>query len=357
MKKLIVFFLFFFLISLTIVTKSQGQNFRNVVIEYTTSTQCGGCPCLDSVLQQIVLIQHPRSIIIACHTPWSHFGGYHGQLITDSLNSAGGDPQAYIDRTIYNVEGFDAFVDSVNSRFDKQSLSPVKLEVTAKSYNRSTRELTIELDAQSLSDTLNGLFRISFAIVENHIMYPQSHHPPCSGGPDYIHYDVLRNMVNNVYGDTVVNGVWPNGQTFHKTFTTVIDSSWVEDNCDFIFYVFKQQPGPLRKLYDYNIQQGIRFPVAHGVGYPEMEQEKSLVKIYPNPASDKVNIHLSLQKETNVDLRMFNINGKEITTLVRSTFKPGAYNIEVNTSGLDKGVYHIALKTELGVSVSKLIIL
>jgi len=24
-----------------------AQNARNMVIEYTTSTQCGGCPCLD----------------------------------------------------------------------------------------------------------------------------------------------------------------------------------------------------------------------------------------------------------------------------------------------------------------------
>ena len=356
MKKavLLTFLSFLFV---TNVAFSQDQNYRNVVIEYTTSTQCGGCPCLDSVLQQIVLVQHSQAIVIACHTPWSHFGGYHGQTLTDSLNSAGGDPQAYIDRTVYNVEGFDAFVDSVNSRYEKHFLSPVKLEVSAKSYNRSNRTLTVELDAESLSDTLNGLYRISFAIVENNIMFPQAHHPPCSGGPDYIHYDVLRNMVNNVYGDTVVNGVWAKNQTYHKTFSTVIDDGWVEDNCDFIFYIFKQQPGPLRKLFDYNIQQGIRFPVAHGVGYPDLEKEVSTLKIYPNPASDHANIHLSLTKETNVDLRVFNMNGEEVLTLARSVFKRGDYNIEINTNDLNKGIYHIVLQTDEGVLDRKMIIL
>lgn len=356
MKKAIVSLLVICFLAPSFTT--QAQNSRNIVIEYTTSTQCGGCPCLDSVLQQVVLVRHPQTIVLACHTAWSHFGNYHGQAVSDSLNSAGGDPSACIDRTVYNVEGFNAFVDSVDARYAAAFESPVKLEIAAKSYNRATRVLTIEVDAESVSDTLNGIYRISFVIVEGNIMFQQSAHPPCTGGPSYIHFDVVRNMVNDVYGDTVINGDWPRGFTYHKTFSTVIDDAWVADNSDFIVYIFKQKPGPLRKIFDYRIQQGVRFPVAHGVGTEEINGVfSSIMNIFPNPASSITNIHFSIRQETTAVLKIFSLEGKEVRSLVNAVFQKGEYNFELNTEGLQKGIYQCIMKTDDGIDVKKLVIL
>jgi len=273
------------------------------------------------------------------------------------LNSGGGDPSACIDRTIYNVDGFKAFVDTIDARYNSAIESPVKIDIV-KNYNPSTRLLTIEVYAESLADTLNGLYRINFVIVEGNIMFDQAAHPPCTGGPNYIHNDVVRNMVNDVYGDTLINGPWTRNHPINRIFTTLIDQDWVDHNCDFIVYVYKQKPGPLSKVIDYHIQQGVRSSVTGGLGTNDRKSDvSSIMKIFPNPASSNTKIQLNLIQETYADLRIFSLDGKEVRSLVNIVLQKGEYNFELNTEGLEKGIYQCILKTDDGVDIKKLVIL
>jgi len=66
---------------------------------------------------------------------------------------------------------------------------------------------------------------------------------------------------------------------------------------------------------------------------------------YPNPFNNSTIIYFLLQKDTRVKLRLFDLLGRELTTLLNETKKKGTYNIPVNFSNYPAGVYILKLET------------
>ena len=70
-----------------------------------------------------------------------------------------------------------------------------------------------------------------------------------------------------------------------------------------------------------------------------------LMKLYPNPCTEYANIELQLDKPSNVVVKVYDIQGKEISTAVNRMFQKGNQKIEWNLSDattgkkLSKGVY------------------
>jgi len=75
---------------------------------------------------------------------------------------------------------------------------------------------------------------------------------------------------------------------------------------------------------------------------------------YPNPfnPSTKIKFEIGpplnplLRNEGTVTLKIYDVIGREITTLVNEQLKPGTYEIEWNASDYPSGVYFYTLKTE-----------
>jgi hypothetical protein len=67
---------------------------------------------------------------------------------------------------------------------------------------------------------------------------------------------------------------------------------------------------------------------------------------YPNPLSQQTTIHYTLDSEQNITLKVYDLGGKEIKTLVNER-KPAGYNEEVfDASGLRPGVYFYQIQTK-----------
>jgi peptidoglycan/xylan/chitin deacetylase (PgdA/CDA1 family) len=60
---------------------------------------------------------------------------------------------------------------------------------------------------------------------------------------------------------------------------------------------------------------------------------------FPNPASDLSNILYSLNVAANVRIELINMSGDVIKTLIQEEQVPGAYEIPINTSSLQPGIY------------------
>jgi hypothetical protein len=60
---------------------------------------------------------------------------------------------------------------------------------------------------------------------------------------------------------------------------------------------------------------------------------------YPNPFNPKTNIRFDLPKEEFVTLTVFDILGKEITTLVNQTMSAGSYSVDFDGSNFQSGIY------------------
>ncbi|MCF8243224.1 MAG: DUF1939 domain-containing protein [Melioribacteraceae bacterium] len=77
---------------------------------------------------------------------------------------------------------------------------------------------------------------------------------------------------------------------------------------------------------------------------------------YPNPFNPSTVIGFQLPASGNVQLKIFDILGREITTLVKKEMKPGNYTVEFNASHLSSGVYFYQLKTDQFVDIKKMLL-
>jgi hypothetical protein len=65
----------------------------------------------------------------------------------------------------------------------------------------------------------------------------------------------------------------------------------------------------------------------------------NLEQNYPNPFNPATKISYSIPQTSKVTLKIFDILGKEVATLVNEELSPGEYTIEFNASSLTSGVY------------------
>jgi hypothetical protein len=90
-------------------------------------------------------------------------------------------------------------------------------------------------------------------------------------------------------------------------------------------------------------------------------KEFSLLQNYPNPFNPSTRIQYSLEKAVKVSLKIYNVLGNEVATLVNGRQEAGSYTVLFNTNkqvaGLSSGVYFYRLAAGSFVSTKKLILL
>ncbi len=65
----------------------------------------------------------------------------------------------------------------------------------------------------------------------------------------------------------------------------------------------------------------------------------ALEQNYPNPFNPSTKINFSLAVDSKVMLKVFDILGQEVRTLISSNLAAGLHNIEFNAASLNSGVY------------------
>jgi hypothetical protein len=60
---------------------------------------------------------------------------------------------------------------------------------------------------------------------------------------------------------------------------------------------------------------------------------------YPNPFNPTTTIKFSIPKEGYVEMKLFDVTGREVATLVSDPFKAGTYEIDFDGTKLSSGVY------------------
>lgn len=66
---------------------------------------------------------------------------------------------------------------------------------------------------------------------------------------------------------------------------------------------------------------------------------------YPNPFNPSTSIEFQIAKPGFASLKIFDINGKEVSDLVNQNLSPGSYKINFNASEFSSGIYFYTLKT------------
>jgi hypothetical protein len=71
----------------------------------------------------------------------------------------------------------------------------------------------------------------------------------------------------------------------------------------------------------------------------------NLYQNYPNPFNPVTKIRFDLNKFAKTTLKIFDINGREISTLISAELNPGTYETEFDASNISSGVYFYRLTT------------
>jgi len=78
---------------------------------------------------------------------------------------------------------------------------------------------------------------------------------------------------------------------------------------------------------------------------------------YPNPARSSVTLRYGVPVGTDIELRVYDLSGRLVTTLVHGTKQPGYYTLELNFHGFPAGIYFILMRVDKLTIIRKLILL
>ncbi len=353
-KILLIFIIGFFFYNI----QTSYSEPRRVLVELATGTWCGYCPCGDSIIEHNLLPLYPQTVVIAYHGPANGtdpFSFFNGNEIITQLEYWG-FPLTIFDRAMGTPMDYDYnWPDTLIARYTRSPNTVINLSVVSKDYNPATRELSATFNATALQNLYSN-YKINFVIIENNVVYAQTAYTGCNGGPNYVHYWIVRNMVNGATGESLSTGVWTQNQTKIKSFTTTLNSGWVADNCELVAFVYRDSTTLLRSIVEQSIKKSVTAPLGI-TGNFETPAGYRLDQNYPNPFNPVTRIQYSVPKKENISLKIYDVLGNEVLNVYTGIAKPGNYNAEINGTLLPSGVYFYTLKSDNYVETKKMLLI
>ena len=94
-----------------------------------------------------------------------------------------------------------------------------------------------------------------------------------------------------------------------------------------------------------------------GIQTIEIPNYYSLAQNYPNPFNPSTQIKYSVPTPVNVSIKVFDVLGKEVATLVNETKQPGFHTVDFNASNLASGIYFYRIDAGEFTSVKKMMLI
>ena len=83
----------------------------------------------------------------------------------------------------------------------------------------------------------------------------------------------------------------------------------------------------------------------------------NLFQNFPNPFNPTTIIRYDIKTKGDVELKVFDLLGREITTLVNENQTPGTYEVVFDATSLPSGVYFYQLKAGDFIETKKMVVL
>jgi len=308
-----------------------------------------------------VLKTYPQTVVINFHCFFSdsHFNTYKGDSIYNTFPTQ--VTPVYPDGLGVGFQ-FDTIYQVVEDLYENSSDTPVDIEIINKHWNPDSRIVDLALSIKNDGPELMGSYWYNVIVTEDNIMLKHQTVYGCARPTfpvhpyynyEYINSWIARKMVFWSEGKSLIETSWPEQQTITQSISFSINPEWISQNCNIAVNVYKKSDS----LYKSQVMQVIQEPVIGWTDIFESETlKKAIIGIFPNPAIDIANIHLSIVDKGICSLKVFDLNGKCVKQLFHGNKNPGLYNVEFQTNVLPKGTYFIVLETGSGKTTKKIII-
>jgi hypothetical protein len=72
----------------------------------------------------------------------------------------------------------------------------------------------------------------------------------------------------------------------------------------------------------------------------------NITKVYPTPASSQINIDVVIPEQSDIDIGIYDISGRRVSTIASGLYNPGEYTLTSDIIGLTNGVYIVRMTTD-----------
>lgn len=347
------------------VTSLSGLPTKNALIEEFTTAPCQFCPRGTTEMNKI-LATHNNVIGVALHAGF----GTDAMTIPDHSTVANaftsGAPSAAIDRVLFEGEeevGVSTNVWETYSVQQSSKVTPVSI-IADNVYNPNTRELTVNASARFYGP-INDNFRINCYIIEDSVTGSGSGYNQVNayngtassewyqkGNPivGFAHRHVCRQMLGGAWGTaSVIPNPTTDGGLYTKQYSYTLPAGWNDSRVKVVVlvqhYSNTATDRQILNALEIHLNEADSTSVASGnTGVEEIATNVATVSLYPNPATDAINLTYSLKNATTVSFEVFNIIGQNVQTTKPSELAQGEYRTTINTSELKNGVYFVAVK-------------
>jgi subtilisin-like proprotein convertase family protein len=305
------------------------------------------------------------------------------EMCMEKFNSAGTREVSYL--YTYNGSGFDQAVTFFNTNdsklvfggFHNSSVMLLKLAPSQQNTVTITRSVSKPiLDLQSTFDTISfsaDLLPPDAYITDVNVTIDTILHPFVG--------DLEISLIHNQYKDTLVYRRGFSGDNFIGTVLDDTASSPICNSNAVPFTGFFKPCRPLsqfnslltegpwilqiydRKSSDTGELKAWTLTVTYNtlIGITQISNEIPSVFLlsqnYPNPFNPNTRIKFSVPKSSQIRLNVYDMLGKEVTTLVDNFLKAGTYETDFNASNLASGIYLYKLITEDYSETKKMILI
>jgi hypothetical protein len=343
MKNLLIIII----ISAFLQTALFSQEERNVLVEVFTNSHCPVCPPAHNTLlaydQNSPNAENINYIFYHMAYPYSDDALYQANT-SDSqgrdlyYGPFGSTPKAFFDGTIQqnNYGSWDELLDQRAT-----ASSPLRIALTG---TKADNIININAEVIRTGNITTTDLVIHFVVVEN--VFYQGRNNIAN------HRNVMRRMVTSPAGES-----FSINENETKLFSKPINlsSGWIPDSLGVA--VFVQSSSSKEVHQSAHISYSELQLTGIDDGDAEVPGKYYLEQNYPNPFNPVTNIKFSIQHSGFVQLKLYDVLGREINTLVNEYKTHGFYEIEFDAGEISGGVYFYKLQSGNYSDTKKMILL
>jgi hypothetical protein len=320
-----IFFLFLILASFYYIDASP----RKVLIEILTNSHCPLCPpshtVIDAYLQNGQYRDQVNFIYYHMQFPYPDDALYqHNTTDAAARNSFYGPftstPRGIFDGQLQsnNYASWAGIIDGIAVQD-----SPFELSLQG---NVNGNVVNLSAIIKQTGSFSNNNLVVHFIVVEN-VTY--------SGRNGIsLHKNVMRKMFPNASGKSFSISL---NQTVQVDVSTSINSEiWNVNELGYLVFIQDAQTKMVHQSEFMTYDQILTTDVKTEVSLPN---NFSISQNFPNPFNPSTTIKYALPEAAYVNIKIFNVIGKEIATLVNEEKQAGNYQTEFNASNIPSGVY------------------
>jgi hypothetical protein len=163
-------------------------------------------------------------------------------------------------------------------------------------------------------------------------------------------FDVQRSDTAGQDYQTVPNSFTPG----HGTTNAPHNYTWISDVTSGAWYYRLRQTNLDASVH---YSEGLRVDMLTGVKEKETPTAFSLGQNYPNPFNPVTNIQFTIVHRQLTIVKVFDVLGREVATLVNEVKEPGTYTVQFDGSNLASGLYFYRLNAGSSLATHTMILM